>query len=214
MADGEALEEAREGTQLETTVALNWSHILTLATTSGIVAGLVNQIAGAFRDKWVQRAELQSRKGIQNAELAHQIQMQTNARHHADEERRDAAHSEARGTYLPFMVIVERWLRRAYIDEGYAADADYIAANVPPMATTSVVEIIDLLHKVSTEHPTRWIREAADRVETELDVQFNVIALPAGEIASPTADQLSRWMLEAARIIEALHDPRPLEPVK
>lgn len=185
-------------------MTVTWLQILTLALTSGVIAGVTNQLLTLLRE--VRTRKFQSRQ--QDAERAHQKATQESERQHAARLRNETAHSDARGTLLDPAVDVKHWAMQVFIDN-WSHEVDYYGNTYPRASTTDPVDVLAKLQRIEDAHPTRIVRRMAESLRGSIDSVYNV-PVPKGNgeyfDLTPSCDQSRDWIVKSEALVEEMHD--------
>lgn len=179
---------------------LTSNDVLTLAFTSGVVAGVTNQGLAWAREA-VQRRHSASE---QDRERKHQEQLQADERQHQRLLRREAAHSNAKPVYLPCAEQIHDWVQYEW-GERWGGDVDYVGIHMVRPILTRPEEVIAAARKIATGHPTADVRSQASTLEGQIDGEFNMIN--GATVGEPTENDFRRWSQLVDQLITALHDP-------
>jgi len=178
---GREIDEAREMADL------SWADALKFGSASGLIAGAVNQGIGYLRD----RAGFRSTAKAQAEERRHQALL-----------REEAAHADARSTFLPLMEEVRERISYDWAKD-FGLEVDYHGTNLAPPRLGGPAETIRNLDRVATGHPTGRVRAAARLLHDEVDGVYNMVEGNVG--AQPGVEDYSNWLMQANKIIENLH---------
>ena len=169
--------------------------VVAIGVSGGVVAGIVNQVAGFLRDK-----------------LGHKWQGQKDKeeRDHQTELRRSQGHSDAKGIYLPKAIAVLDWVSYQLAAE-FGPDVDYfdILTSTPALDDAGVAAA---LREIALGHPTKVVRQTAATFRDTFDGTMNDKAVNdsrAGETEPLGAEIYKNWEHQAEDLIELIHDPLP-----
>ncbi|WP_327639537.1 hypothetical protein OHB24_14575 [Kribbella sp. NBC_00482] len=193
-----------------------------VAVTSGLVAGIANQLA-KFGHDWLTRRgvrklketelahqettqarQLEHQETIQARDLEHKQRLQAEEREHQTAVRREAAFFEARKELVPLAVAVLDWVDWQYGKE-HGDEADYHHIQRKPAKLADASEAIAALQRIAGEHPSKMVRDRAAYLKGSLDSAYNM-PNPDG-VAEPDSTEMSRWLREADELVHAHHDP-------
>lgn len=169
-------------------MSIDWSNGILIASVSGTFAGVVNQGAGALRERFDRAFKLRQ----EGAEREHQASL-----------RRQQAHSEARSASLEHVRAVRQWVDDQLVDT-YPDQLDYLGVNRRRSRLGPPADAVEALVEVSMMHPTRAVRDSADSIESSIDDAYNV---PAGDRLGPSLDLLFEWRERLGELAELIHDP-------
>lgn len=169
---------------------LTAANILTLGATSGVLAGITNQLLGFLRDRVRNKDDREKRD---------------EERIHAQRLRADRSHDESLHDALPKITAVSQWIGFHWGSE-YGLEVDYHGAHVVEPHLSGPAEVLENLRYVANHHPTRSVRRAASGLHDSIDGFFNMIE--AGEPSgTPTIGNYSGWLSASDDLIELIHLP-------
>ena len=169
-------------------MSIDWSSGILIAAVSGTFAGVVNQGAGALRERFDRTFTLRQ----QREEREHQAALRT-----------QQAHSDARSAAAEQVRSVRQWVEDELVDT-YPDQLDYLGVNRRRSRLSTPADSIEALAGISMQHPTRAVRDSADSIESAIDDAYNV---PAGVRLGPSFDQLLDWRKRLDGLVDLIHDP-------
>lgn len=173
----------------------HWSTILAFGATSGIAAGVVNQLLAWLREARQRSHEASETRSLQEDERAHQARL-----------RAEQAHSRAADTFIGYAADVTDWIDFHW-GQDFGEDVDYISVNRSKPSLEAPAEVIDALRQIERRHPTSSVRAIARRLAGSMDGVYNMIN--GSVVGEPDVDTYRRWKQQGDQLIEAIHD-RPL----
>lgn len=192
----------------------SWRDWLLLAVSSGLAAGLANQLfrfvhdaLAEGRQKKSQRLELKHQEDMLRRQSEGQRELQLEEREHQRRLRREEAFFHARTRFAPAVTGVQEWITWWWADL-YRDEVDYHPVNLHPPATiVSPADAIRSLSQLAGEHPWKSVRARAERLRLDIDNACNRDDLTEQGEPRPTVDQLSNWERQAGALLDALHEP-------
>jgi hypothetical protein len=208
---------------------LSWLDALKLGATSGVLAGVVNQLAGSVRDqaerhfkaaerakeaqhqKEMQEMDAERQRERQDRELSFQREKQADDRLHEDLLRRDQAHSDARPTFLPLAESAQTWIDYHW-GQDFGADVEFYNVEVVAPSLNTPAEVIAELRRIASGHPTAEIRQKARSLSDSISNVYNSPRqLSDGSYKTePEVDDYREWFTAVNSLIESMHDPMAL----
>ena len=176
--------------------------VLAFGATSGAVAGIVNQAAGAFRD----RRDRNFRQGERKAEQRFTGQQQEAERVHQATLRAEAAHAAARQEFIGIAADVAGWIQGEFAD-AYGADGDYFGGNQSPSELTTPRRALIALRKIAWRHPTREVRLIAAKLVDTVDDQYFTSEMAQ---AGPSQMTFQSWVEQSETLIDVILQPPPM----
>ncbi len=182
-----------------------------VAITSGIVAGVANQVA-RFGHDWMARKgardqqarELGHQEALQARELQHQRDLQREERDHQAEIRQEAAFFDARKELLRHAVDTHAWIQWAW-GKDFGAEVDYYPISIHKPKFSEPADAITALTEIAGSHPSKNLRAYARALADSIDGVVNM-PMPDGS-ADPGVEDYSNWSQRAEQLIDAMHDP-------
>jgi hypothetical protein len=165
-----------------------WIDALKFGSASGVIAGLSNQGFGFLRDLM----------GYKNTEKS-----QAEERAHQAALRAEAAHGDARSTYLPLAQEVREWIDYSW-GHDFGLEVDYHGSYAMNPAI-GPAEAIARLGEVATGHPSAVVRRMAGALKDSIDGVVNMI--DGNEAQRPGVEDYSDWLKASDEVVEAIHLP-------
>lgn len=173
--------------------------VLLLATAlgSGLAGALVDQFIGGLFTARRQRNAQEHEQQLQDAERNHQWRLRT-----------EQSHFEARDRFVESASHVLEWLRHGWGKEYGLEEGDWVPDHEPIPNIENVGEVLRVLRKIGSVHPTDRVRSLADQLASKISGHFGSIDLgntfQTG--VTPTSDQFREWVGLASKLIESMHD--------
>lgn len=178
--------------------------VIAVALSSGVVSAAGTQLLGDWQANRRQRRE-----------QAFQRSLQENERRHQERLRVEAAHAEARSTFLEDTARAVEWLNHEWgIHHGL--DADWVPDHDPTPDFSSVGEVIKALRRLELQHPTRNVRNLATKLRGNISGHYGSIRTiwnqDVEEVEQITGDvpdpeRFAQWVREGEALLEAMHEP-------
>lgn len=168
---------------------MDFWNILQLGIASGLVAGIVNQLAAALREKWTRQHDSEERQ---------------KARDHEALLRAEADHVAARDRYLEKARLAHDWIT-ADLTRAYGDDANYVGTR--GIGTGNVRDAVLALDEIRAMHPTREVRNRAADLARSLDNFFGEMYFGDPSENEPSTEEYRKWAEQAEGLMEAMHAP-------
>lgn len=172
---------------------LNIGGWLLLAVTSGLAAGLMNNLTSLLTGH-LERAARSKERGEE--------------RSHASLLRREVAHEYARNDFLVMAKDLVEWAEELGYERFYEEVGDPIFR--PPTGQkglTGEKDALDALREIKYGHPSAEVRDKAQEMFDDVAYVYSEF-LPDGEPASPLdLDKAKKWSGNAKALLESIHTP-------
>lgn len=175
---------------------LSLAQWVALAVTSGLAAGVMNNLTSVFTG-WLDRRSRDSER----------LQERT----HAAMLRAATAHEAARQTFLPLALDLAEWTDAL----SYEQFQDEVGDPIFRPATAeqglgSHAEVFDALRQIKYGHPTLEVREQAQRIFDELAASFSEFSNDGSSAKPVTLDLAIGWKNQAQGLVDLIHT-RPVD---
>lgn len=180
--------------------SVGWGQIILLAVTSGIAAGLMNQLLSWWREGRQRKFTAEE----QEKERAHLQRVHQDEREHQRLLRREEAHARARDEYIERVQNLHDWIQYEW-GKRFGLDVDYASSHAVPPKFTKPEEAIKAAREVAIGHPTREVRAAAVSIEHSIDGCFNQIV--GNRLNEPSDEDFREWSSSVDELIDLLHVP-------
>jgi hypothetical protein len=210
---------------------LNWGFWAASLIAGGVIGAAVESVTG-WLTGWRQRkheTSLQSRehdhlRQDHEADRDHQRELQAqNLRHDRDMKaldrlherlrRRDANHDEHRESFATSAADFVDWVAYEAGTKHGPSEADWYPELSGPPALSTPDEAAAALRRIALMHPTREVREAADRLHGSFAGHYgSILPNEDGHLTTrtePSFEELLGWEQGGRALMEMIHEPPP-----
>ena len=173
----------------------DWAAILAFGATSGIAAGLVNQLLTWWRESRQRNHAASEVRALQEDERAHEAIL-----------RAEAAHGDAAGKFIGYAADATDWIEYKW-GQDFGEDVDYVGVNRKAPELESPADVIDALRQIERRHPTKGVRMQAERLASSIDSEFNMIN--GDTVGEPDAETYRSWKQQGDQLIAQILEPPP-----
>lgn len=174
---------------------LDWAAVFAFGATSGIAAGVVNQLLAWWRESRQRQHEASEIRALQEDERAHQALL-----------RAEAAHANAAEKFIGPAADVADWVDYKW-GMDYGADVDYVGVHRKRPTVDDPAEVVDSLRQIERRHPTKAVRVLAGRLSDDIDSEFNMIN--GDVVGEPDVETYRKWTDQSDELIDMILGPPP-----
>lgn len=164
---------------------------LLLAVTSGLAAGVMNNLTSLLTGKFERKAQKKER---------------SRERAHAALLRREAAHEDARDRYLPAAEALAEWTEEVAYEKFFEDVGDPIFR--PPTAAKGIENeayALDELRKIKYGHPTKAVRDLARKLFDDVARVYSEFVGDGQPASQLTLETAKAWSRDAGQLVELIH---------
>lgn len=157
---------------------------------SGLAAGVANNLV-SFLTGFLER-------NYRTAERGREEQ-------HAATLRREAAHDEARSTYLPMAQSIVMWATKQAYDVHWQNVGEFVFPGTTRTLLTSESEVLDVIRDLMYGHPTQAVRHQARKLYDSASNQWSEIV--GNDLSELTQEKVNEWENMAEELVMLIHTP-------
>ena len=124
---------------------------------------------------------------------------------HAATLRREAAHDEARSTYLPMAQSIVLWAAKQVYDVHWEDVGEFVFPGTTKTLLTRESEVLDVIRDVMYGHPTQAVRHQARKLYDSTSNQWSEIV--GNDLAELTQEKVNEWENMAEELVRLIHTP-------
>ncbi len=175
---------------------------------------IVGSSAGAALINWAAswrttKSQQNSAKALQTQKESHEGALQSQKEKHEAKLRRDAAHDDARDTFLPAAESITLYITKVAYDRHWDEVGIFVFPDTNRTLPANRAEVTDALRGIMWGHPTKKVREEARKIHDEVvQLWYDTDRLNA-QGPDLNQDEASKLESMSEELVQMIHADEP-----